>query len=45
MFQAGWLNAYTQTACWVVIFFFASCGKSLEDVATPLSVVPEPVAA
>jgi MFS family permease len=28
MFQAGWLNAYTQTACWVVIFFFASCGAS-----------------
>ncbi|HEV7655076.1 MAG TPA: MFS transporter [Mycobacteriales bacterium] len=28
LFQAGLLNAYTQTACWVVIFFFASCGAS-----------------
>jgi MFS family permease len=28
MFQAGLLNAYTQTACWCVIFFFASSGAS-----------------
>jgi MFS family permease len=27
-FQAGLLNAYTQTACWCVIFFFASAGAS-----------------
>jgi MFS family permease len=27
-FQAGLLNAYTQTACWCVIFFFASSGAS-----------------
>jgi MFS family permease len=28
MFQAGWLNAYTQTLAWCIIFFFASCGAS-----------------
>ena len=28
LFQAGVLNAYTQTACWCVIFFFASAGAS-----------------
>jgi len=28
LFQAGALNAYTQTACWCVIFFFASAGAS-----------------
>ncbi len=28
MFQAGLLNAYTQTVCWCVIFFFASSGAS-----------------
>ena len=28
LFQAGLLNAYTQTAAWCVIFFFASCGAS-----------------
>jgi MFS family permease len=28
LFQAGLLNAYTQTACWCVIFFFASAGAS-----------------
>jgi MFS family permease len=27
-FKAGILNAYTQTACWCVIFFFASAGAS-----------------
>ena len=26
MFQAGMLNAYTQTLAWCIIFFFASCG-------------------
>ena len=28
MFQAGILNAITQTICWTVIFFFASAGAS-----------------
>jgi MFS family permease len=28
LFQAGVLNAYTQTACWCIIFFFASAGAS-----------------
>ncbi len=28
MFQAGLLNAYTQTLCWCIIFFFASSGAS-----------------
>ena len=28
MFQAGLLNAYTQTLAWCVIFFFASAGAS-----------------
>jgi MFS family permease len=28
LFQAGVLNAVTQTACWCVIFFFASAGAS-----------------
>ena len=28
MFQAGMLNAYTQTLAWCIIFFFASCGAS-----------------
>ncbi len=28
LFQAGLLNAYTQTACWCIIFFFASAGAS-----------------
>ncbi|MDQ6783648.1 MAG: MFS transporter [Actinomycetota bacterium] len=28
LFQAGALTAVTQTACWCVIFFFASCGAS-----------------
>jgi MFS family permease len=28
MFQAGILNAVTQTVCWCVIFFFASAGAS-----------------
>jgi MFS family permease len=28
LFQAGALNAVTQTACWCVIFFFASAGAS-----------------
>jgi MFS family permease len=28
MFQAGLLNAYTQTLAWCIIFFFASCGAS-----------------
>ncbi len=28
LFQAGVLNAYTQTAAWCVIFFFASAGAS-----------------
>jgi MFS family permease len=28
LFQAGVLNAYTQTVCWCVIFFFASAGAS-----------------
>jgi MFS family permease len=28
MFQAGILNAITQTICWTVIFFFASSGAS-----------------
>ena len=28
MFDAGWLNAVTQTVCWCVIFFFASAGAS-----------------
>lgn len=28
MFQAGWLNAYTQTLAWCIIFFFASAGAS-----------------
>jgi len=28
LFQAGLLNAYTQTACWCIIFFFASSGAS-----------------
>ena len=28
LFKAGMLNAITQTACWVVIFFFASAGAS-----------------
>jgi MFS family permease len=28
LFKAGTLNATTQTACWVVIFFFASAGAS-----------------
>jgi MFS family permease len=28
LFQAGWLNAVTQTVCWCVIFFFASAGAS-----------------
>lgn len=28
LFKAGALNATTQTACWCVIFFFASCGAS-----------------
>jgi MFS family permease len=28
LFQAGTLNAITQTACWCVIFFFASAGAS-----------------
>jgi MFS family permease len=28
MFQAGTLNATTQTVCWCVIFFFASAGAS-----------------
>lgn len=28
MFQQGILNAITQTACWSVIFFFASAGAS-----------------
>ncbi|HST67453.1 MAG TPA: MFS transporter [Mycobacteriales bacterium] len=28
LFQAGLLNAYTQTLCWCIIFFFASCGAS-----------------
>jgi len=28
LFQAGALNAYTQTICWCVIFFFASAGAS-----------------
>ncbi|MEU2350821.1 MFS transporter [Modestobacter sp. NPDC049651] len=28
LFQAGALNAYTQTICWTVIFFFASAGAS-----------------
>jgi MFS family permease len=28
MFQAGALNAVTQTICWTVIFFFASAGAS-----------------
>jgi MFS family permease len=28
LFQAGVLNATTQTICWCVIFFFASCGAS-----------------
>jgi MFS family permease len=28
LFQAGLLNAYTQTAAWCVIFFFASSGAS-----------------
>jgi MFS family permease len=28
LFQVGVLNAYTQTACWCVIFFFASAGAS-----------------
>ena len=29
LFNAGALNAVTQTACWCVIFFFASAGASL----------------
>lgn len=43
LFNAGALNAVSQTACWCVIFFFASAGassaeqKSLEDIAQPLS--------
>src|SRR6185437_380749 len=28
LFNAGVLNAVTQTACWCVIFFFASAGAS-----------------
>ena len=28
LFQAGLLNAYTQTLAWCIIFFFASCGAS-----------------
>ena len=28
LFQAGALNAVTQTACWCVVFFFASAGAS-----------------
>jgi MFS family permease len=28
MFQQGWLDATTQTACWCVIFFFASAAAS-----------------
>ena len=28
LFNAGALNAVTQTACWCVIFFFASAGAS-----------------
>jgi MFS family permease len=28
LFNAGYLNAVTQTACWCVIFFFASAGAS-----------------
>jgi MFS family permease len=28
MFDAGWLDAVTQTICWCVIFFFASAGAS-----------------
>jgi MFS family permease len=28
MFQAGLLNAYTQTVAWCIIFFFASSGAS-----------------
>jgi MFS family permease len=28
LFQAGVLNAYTQTLCWCIIFFFASAGAS-----------------
>ncbi len=28
LFQAGVLNAVTQTACWCVVFFFASAGAS-----------------
>jgi MFS family permease len=28
LFEAGVLNAWTQTACWCVIFFFASAGAS-----------------
>jgi MFS family permease len=28
LFNAGFLNAVTQTACWCVIFFFASAGAS-----------------
>ena len=28
MFGLGWLSAFTQTACWMVIFFFASAAAS-----------------
>ncbi|GGO85231.1 MFS transporter [Wenjunlia tyrosinilytica] len=28
MFNNGWLNAFTMTACWCVVLFFASAGAS-----------------